>query len=149
MTTFADNIYTGMPAIISANATRAPAMLTKRIRFTAPIGAQTKQVTLPRGAQCLDANVFMVVNGTTATSDTCTISAGGTTLITISQFGSAGGVLRSTTSLQGIITNNASATMSMSTVNDTVVSLTTINTDATLDYVVELLFNRMDGIGAR
>ena len=114
MTRYSDNIYSGFQATTSAASSKSPVTLRKIHRFSQPAAggavAQTLSGTLPPGVENLTATVFVLQQSTSATtSDKITVSAGGTTLFTIDQIGSATGVAGSTTTSFARFTYVASA----------------------------------------
>lgn len=89
----------------------------------------------------MDAKLWIEVNGTAATTDKITVSAGGTDLLTITSFGSASGVLRGTTVALGTITNIASATANLSTTAEVSAAATLLSVDQSAIYSLELMFS--------
>ena len=110
MTRFADQIESGNVVLTSADSSRAKVRLVRSRVFTGG-GNQTWSGVLPSGAENFDVRLYITQQGSTATSDTFTIttSAGGTTLATITAVGSALGVLRTTTTGLGTLSVIASA----------------------------------------
>lgn len=110
MTRYSDPIESGMVGLTSAQSTKAHVELVRVRRFNGG-GNITWTGVFPYGARCVDAKLFIAANGSTATTDTFTIStsAGSTVLGTISSVGSATGVLRATTTGLGVISMRASA----------------------------------------
>lgn len=144
MTGFADNIYSGLQALTSGQASYAGAGFTRTFRFLGTGGAaQTQQFVLPTGVQNLDAKLFIEVNGTTATTDKITVSAGGTDFHTFTSFGSAQGIVRQTTVSLGTLTSIASACANLSTTAEVSAAITYAGTDTTAVYQVQLFFNRL------
>lgn len=141
MTTFGDNVYTGLKALTSGQSSQVPAQFCSTIRFTGG-GAQTKTVVLPTGCQNLNAICYIIADGTAATTDSITVSAGGTTLITFSSMGSAAGVVEVTTAALGTKVVVASACANLSLTAETTVAATLASTDTVTDYQVYLTFNR-------
>ncbi len=148
MTTFGDNIYTGLQALTSGQASYSPARLNRTFRFTG-VAASTQQFVLPTGVQNLDAKCYILANGSAATSDAITVSAGGTTLLTFSSMGSATGVVRGTTAGLGTLTTVASACANLSTTAEVSAAITIASVDAATDYQVEITFSRLrvDNLG--
>lgn len=142
MTGFADNIYSGLQAVTSGAASYAPAIYNRTFRFTGG-GAQTQQFVLPQDAQNLWARVYIIADGSAATSDTITVSAGGSTLLTIASFGSVQGVFDNTIAGLGTITYIASACANFSTSAEVSAALTLASTDVATDYQVQLSFSRL------
>lgn len=149
MTVYGDNIYSGTVAITSALSSTSPVRLIRTHRIAGG-GASTATGVFPQGTMCLDAKLFIMLNASSTVSDAITVSAGGTTLISITQFGSAAGVLRSTTAGLGIITTTASACgiVAGAAAADLSYAVTyTANTAATgADYMLELNFVRKDAL---
>jgi len=147
MTAFGDNIYSGQIAQTSAASSASPVRLSRTHRITGG-PASTVTGTLPQGAMCLDAKLFIMLNASATVSDKITVSAGGVDFITITQFGSAAGVLRSTTTGLGVLTTTASACgiIAGAAAAELTYSVTyPANTQATgADYMLELNFLRKD-----
>jgi hypothetical protein len=145
MTRFTDNIYSGNQAIVSAQASRSPVRLSRTHRFNGGTSG-TQTGTFPIGTQNLDAKLYILANASATVSDKITVSAGGTNLITITQFGSASGVLRSTTTGLGVLTTTASAcaVVAGAAAAELSYSVTLLaGTDSTgSDYQLEIVFNR-------
>jgi hypothetical protein len=109
MTRFSDNLYSGQQAITSALSSKSPVVLCKTHRIAGGTSGSTVTGTFPIGTQNLDAKLYILLNASATVSDKITVSAGGVDLITLTQFGSASGVLRSTTTGLGVLTTTASA----------------------------------------
>ncbi len=92
MTQFSDNVYSGFIGLTSATSSISPVVLSKTYNFNSTVGSRTATGTLPPGVQNLDARIYITQQGSATASDKITVSAGGTDLITIDQFGSATGV---------------------------------------------------------
>lgn len=92
MTRYSDNIYSGFQAATSANSSKSCVVLRKVHNFNATTGSTTLSGTFPPNIQNLTARIFITQQGSATASNKITVSAGGTDLITISQFGSATGV---------------------------------------------------------
>lgn len=148
MTRFGDNIYSGNAALVSANASRSPVQLCRIHRITGGTGS-TQTGMFPIGTQNLDAKLYIMLNASATVSDKITVSAGGTDLITFTQFGSAAGLLNATTTGLGVKTVVASACglMVSAQVSEMSYSVTyPTNTAATgADYQLVLSFNRWTG----
>lgn len=142
MTTFGDNIYSGLPALTSALSSQSEVRLSRSFRFTGG-GAQTQTFVLPQGVQNLNAVCYIIQDGSAATSDAITVSAGGTTLITFSSMGSAGGLVEITTAALGTKTVVASACANLSATAEVSAAITLASTDTATDYQVNLVFNRL------
>lgn len=144
MTTFADNIQTGFEALTSGQSSISPALFTRTFRF-APGGAnaQTQQFVLPVGVQSLDAKLFINAQGSGATSDKITVSAGGQDFHTFTAFGSALGIVRQTTAGLGTLTSIASACANLSTTAEVSAAVTLATVDIAADYQIQLTFSRV------
>lgn len=142
MTGFADNIYSGLQALTSGLASYAPVQLCRTVRFSGG-GAQTQSIVLPAGVQNLDAKCFIEVDGSAATTDSITVSAGGTTLLTFSSMGSISGVVRVTTAALGTLDTIASACANLSTTAEVTAAITLASTDTATVYQVQLMFSRL------
>lgn len=140
MTTFADNVYTGLKALTSGLSSQTPVHLTRSFDFTGG-GAQTKTVVVPAGSENFNAVCYIIQDGSAATTDSITVSAGGATLITFSSMGSAGGIVEVTTAAQGTKVVVASACATTLTA-ETTVAATLASTDTATVYRVCLTFNR-------
>lgn len=151
MTGFSDNIYSGMNAVTSGVASKAPVFLTRTFRFPAgQTSPSTQQFVLPMGVQNLDAKCFIMQQGSAATSDKITVSAGGQDYITFSSMGSALGVVRQTVAGLGTLTVIASACANLSTTAEVSAAITIASVDTATDYQVQLMFSRLrkDTLGA-
>lgn len=112
MTRYSDNIYSGYDAVTSALASRSAVTLTKTYNFAGAgnTTAVTRTGVFPPGVQNLSVQLYILQNGSATVSNKITVSAGGTNLVTVDQFGSAGGFLNGTTVTSvGRITMIASA----------------------------------------
>lgn len=135
MTTFGDVVQTGTVALTSGLSSIMPALYHRTFRFT---GTGTQTFVFPVGVQCLDAKLWIEANGSAATTDKITVSAGGVDLITITSFGSTAGVLRQTTAAVGTITNIASATASVSPTVEVTAAATLLSVDQAAVYTLHL-----------
>ncbi len=142
MTGYADNIYSGSPALTSALSSYSPVGLTRSFRFTGG-GASTQNFVFPQGTQNVNATCYIIQDGSAATTDSITVSAGGTTLLTFSSMGSAGGLIEVTTVALGTKTVVASACANLSTTAEVSAAITLASTDTATDYQVNLFFNRV------
>lgn len=142
MTGFADNIYSGLQALTSGTASYAPAQFCRTFRFTGG-GASTQQFVLPTGVQNLDAKLFIMQQGSAATTDKITVSAGGQDYHTFTSFGSALGIVRQTTVGLGTLTSVASACANLSTTAEVSAAITIASTDTATDYQVQIFFSRL------
>lgn len=145
MTGFADNIYSGLVALTSGQSSESPVQLCRTFRFTGA-NAATQQFVLPSGVQNLDAKCYIMAQGSGATTDKITVSAGGTDLITFSSMGSATGVVRQTTTALGTLTVVASACANLSTTSEVSAAITIASVDLAAEYQVELMFSRVRSI---
>lgn len=141
MTIFGDNVYSGNQALTSALASYSPVGLTRTFRFTGG-GAQTQNFVFPQGVRNLNAACYIIQDGTAATTDTITVSAGGVTLLTFSSMGSSSGLIETTLAGLGTKTVVASACANLSTAAEVSASITLSSTDTVTDYQVQLRFNR-------
>ncbi len=156
MTRFSDNIYSGFQAATSAASSKSMVVLRKVHNFVgnSTTTAVTKTGTFPPNTQNLTARLFVIQNATSATvSDKITVSAGGTNLITIDQFGSAGGVAGDTKAGFARFTYIASACAAppvpaTGQVNGGEipysVTFVPVSADNQGSYQLELTFNRAD-----
>lgn len=110
MTTFSDEISSGIYGLASAQSTRAGTLLIRQRRFTGG-GNQTWSGLLPYDAVCVNASLYINAQGSATTSDRITFStsAGSTPLVTFTQVGSATGIIDVTTVGLGVKTVVASA----------------------------------------
>lgn len=101
MTRYSDNIFSGFQGVTSALSSMSPVALSKTYNFVAAAGTGTTITgVFPPGTQNLTAELFVTQQGSANTSNKLTVSAAGTNLIVIDQFGSATGYAAfSTTSL--------------------------------------------------
>lgn len=157
MTRYSDNILSGFQAATSAASSESSVRLSRTHNFAAVGGtaAITQTGTFPPNTQNLTASLYIIQNAASATvSDKITVSAGGTNLITIDQFGSAQGFAGGGT-VVGVarITTIASAcaTISPPATNTTnggeipySVTFLPVSADAAGRYQVHLAFNRKD-----
>lgn len=142
MTTFADDIKSGLTALSSGLSSQAGAMYVRSFRFTGG-GAQTQTFVLPTGVQNLNAICYIIADGSAATTDAITVSAGGQELIAFSSMGSALGVVEVTTAAIGTKVINASAAANLSTTAEVSAAITLASVDTATDYQVQLRFNRL------
>lgn len=142
MTSFRDNIYSGAPALTSAQSSLSPVQYSRTFRFTGG-GASTQSFVFPTGVQNLNATCYIVQDGSAATTDSITVSAAGNTLITFSSMGSAGGVVEVTTAALGTKVVVASACAVVTTTTEVTAALTLASTDTATIYQVNLTFDRL------
>ncbi len=140
MTSYRDNILSGAPALTSAQSSQSPVRLSRTFRFT---GNGTQNFVFPAGVQNVDAKLYILANGSAATTDSITVSAGGTNLITITSFGSATGVLRATTVGLGTLTTIASACANLSQTAEVSAAVTLASVDQAAVYQLEIMFERL------
>lgn len=145
MTTFGDNIYSGNLALTSAQSSTSPVAL-RRVHRIPGGGAFSAAGVFPQGTQNLNARLYIMLNASATVSDKITVSAGGTDLITFTQFGSTAGLLEVTTTGLGIKTVVASACGLMPGAANAELTYSIAypaNTAATgADYQLVLEFNR-------
>lgn len=140
MTSYLDNIYSGAAALTSAQSSLSPVRLNRTFRFT---GSGTQTFVFPTGVQNLDAKLYIITNGTAATTDAMTVSAAGTNLISITSFGSTSGVLRQTTAAVGTLTTIASACAVVTTTAEVTAAVTLASVDQAAVYQLELMYSRI------
>jgi len=111
MTRYSDNILSGFQAATSAASSQSFVRLGKTHNFTAVGGTTpiTQTGTLPPNAQNLLTTLYITNAASATTSDKITVSAGGTNLVVIDQFGSAVGIGSATTTSFARFTYTASA----------------------------------------
>lgn len=147
MTVFGDGIYTGQLAVTSALSSVSQCVYQKTHRFSGGAAFNGSGV-FPQGTNNLDAKLYILLNASATVSDKITVSAGGVDLITITQFGSASGVLRSTTTGLGVLTTTASACAVLAGAASSELAYSVAypaNTAATgADYQLQLTFSRAD-----
>ena len=142
MTNWADNIYSGAAATTSALSSLSQVRLCRTFRFSGG-GASTQSFVLPTGSQNLNANCYIVVDGSAATTDSIVVSAAGTTLLTFSSMGSAGGLVETTVAALGTKDVIASACAVVTTTTEVTAALTLASTDTATVYQVSLWFDRI------
>lgn len=110
MTLFNDGIESGITGLSSAQSTRAGTLMSRQRIFTGG-GNQTWTGFLPYNAVGVNANLYIMAQGSAATTDRIVLStsAGSTPLVTFASMGSATGLLMSTTTGLGTKTVVASA----------------------------------------
>lgn len=140
MTSWRDNIYSGAPAVTSALSSLSPARFARTFRFG---GSGTQNFVLPTGVQNLDAKLYIIANGSAATTDSITVSAGGVNLINITSVGSATGVLRSTTTGLGVLSTIASACANLSATAEVSAAVTLLSVDQAAVYQLEITYSRL------
>jgi len=146
MTLFGDGIESGILGLTSAQSTRGAVLLTRQRRFPGG-GNQTWTGFFPYGSMGFNANLYIIQNGSAATSDRMTIStsAGSTPLCTFAAMGSAGGLLSGTTVGLGTKTVVASAAFQLGPNNegaDIPFQVVLSSVDTATDYGLVMSFRR-------
>lgn len=155
MTRYSDNIYSGFQAVTSALSSKSVVRLTKGPYAFAGAGnttAVTRTGVFPPGTQLLTARVWITQQGSATVSDKIVVSAGGTDLITIDQFGSATGTAADTKAGLARFTYVASACFAPPVPASSnnggeipfSVTFTPVSADKTSVVNVELNFSRAD-----
>lgn len=155
MTRFSDNIYSGFQAATSAASSESPVLLRKSYNFVAAGGTApiTQTGTFPPNTQNLTATLYVTNAASATTSNKITVSAGGTNLITIDQFGSASGFASNTLTSFARFTYVASACaiVPVPATNTTnggeipfAVTFLPVSADKVGTYQFNLTFNRKD-----
>lgn len=96
MTNYADNISSGFIGVVSSQSSLSQAQLSKLYQFDSTTGSVTYTGRFPPMTKNLTAELFITNAGSATTHNAVTVSAGGTTLLTIDQFGSAAGYANDT-----------------------------------------------------
>jgi len=148
MTLVADNLESGTLGLTSAQSTRAGVTLCRQ-RFFGGGGNQTWSGFLPYDALGVNASVYIMAQGSAATSDRMVLStsAGTTALITFSSMGSATGLLSGTTTGLGVKTVVASAAFRPAPVSnpegaDIPFQVILSSVDTATEYGLEVFFRR-------
>lgn len=158
MTRYSDNIYSGYQASTSAASSKSAVRLSKTHNFVAAgaAAAQSLTGTFPPNTVNLAASLYVTQNGSATVSNKITVSAGGTNLLTIDQFGSAGGFAGGTLagfarftvigSACAVLTapTNSSAGQTVNGEIPYTVTFLPVSADKTGAYQVHLSFNRAD-----
>lgn len=153
MTRYSDNIYSGFVGVTSALSSRSAVLLTKTFNFSSTVGSTTLTGVFPPNTQNLAARIYITQNGSATSSNKITVSAGGTNLLTVDQFGSAGGYANTTTAgiARFTVIGSACATVSPPATNQTnggeipfSVTFVKSSADKTGACQLSLLFNRAD-----
>lgn len=154
MTSYKDNIFSGNIATTSANSSQSPVLLGRTHRWSAAGGtaAITQTGTFPPNTENLTAYLFVIQNGSATVSNKVTVSAGGTNLVVIDQFGSAvgqsGATLTSFARFAYVASACAQVPAPAASTNGGEIpySLTFVpaSADKTGQYQVRLTFNRVD-----
>lgn len=112
MTSFKDNIYSGNIATTSANSSLSSVTMGKTFNFSGAgnTTAVTKTGTFPPNVENVTAYLFITANASATVSNKITVSAGGTNLVVIDQFGSAMGQSGGSTTSLVRFTYQSSAT---------------------------------------
>lgn len=109
MTNYADNILSGVTATTTSQSSMSPVQLSRMFQFNATVGNSTQSAVFPSNTKNLTAEIFITQQGSANTSNKVTVSAGGVTLLTIDQFGSATGYANDTKAAVARFTLVASA----------------------------------------
>lgn len=141
MTTFADNIQTGLEALTSGQSSISGCNYSRSFDFTGA-NASTQQFVFPVGTMNLDAKLFILAQGSAATSDKITVSAAGQDFHTFTSFGSASGIVRQTTVGLGTLTSIASACANLSQTAEVSAAVTIASVDIAASYRLQLSFTR-------
>lgn len=154
MTRYSDNILSGFQAITSALSSESSVLLRKTHNFVAVGGttAITQTGVFPPNTQNLSAQLYIIANASATVSDRITVSAGGTNLIVLDQFGSAQGYAGGSVASLARITVTASACATVAPpVSATnggeipyAVTFAPVSADKTGSYQLNLTFNRKD-----
>lgn len=156
MTRFSDNLYSGFQAATSAASSKSMVTLRKGQYTFSGAGnttAVTRTGTLPPNTQNLRAELYITNAGSATVSNKITVSAGGTDLITITQFGSAQGVVSDTKAGVATFTYVASACANVpvpatSQTNGGeipfAITFLPVSADKIGTYSLQLSFNRAD-----
>lgn len=121
MTLFQDGVESGITGLTSAQSTRAGCQISRqRIMQAAANGTATWTGFFPYDTVGVDAKVYIMEQGSAATTDRIVIStsAGSTTLMTFASMGSATGILQYTTTSLGTRTVVASACFQPAPINN-------------------------------
>jgi len=145
MTQFGDNIYTGENGLTSALSSKSGGVFQKTVRLSGASGTTT--VTFSVATQNLQPRLYMMQQGSAATSNSVVCSAGGVTLFTYTSFGSANGLLQGPT-VAGLATFTpvAPAMAALSQTSEVAASVTYTSTDAASVSQLVIQFNRSDSV---
>lgn len=146
MTLYTDGIESGIKGITSAQSTRAHVICDRVKRFTGG-GNITWSTLLPYGAIGITPTLYVLQNGSAATSDRMVIStsAGATTLATFTAFGSATGRFNATTAGLGTVVVVASASWQVGPAvegSDVPLQVILSSVDSAADYGLIVSFRR-------
>lgn len=155
MTRYSDNILSGFQAATSAASSQSAVALTRTHNFTAVGGISpiTQTGTFPPNTQNLSGYLYIIANASATVSDKITVSAGGTNLFTVDQFGSASGQAGATTTslVRFTYLSSACATVAAPATNTTnggeipyAVTFLPVSADKTGIYQLMLEFTRKD-----
>lgn len=154
MTSFKDNIYSGNIATTSANSSQSFVRLGKTFNFAGngAATAVTRTATFPPNVENVIATLYITNAGSANVSNKITVSAGGNTLVTIDQFGSALGVVSNSTTSVARFTFITSAMASPIAPSPAAnggeipfaVTFLPVTDDTTGTYQLHLSFNRVD-----
>lgn len=141
MTRCSDNLESGDYGFTGATDTVGQVELTKTFRAT---GATSFSTLLPAGTRNITSTLFIISNDTAATTGTCIVSAGTSTLITYSAFGSSQGVLtQQTVAGLGTVAIRASACANLSATSDTLVTVSMSAANAELQLCLNYTRDRV------
>lgn len=145
MTRFTDNLYSGVYNSVSAQSSLSPVRFCKSYLFSST-SPTTIQDVLPTGAQNIDAKLYIMAQGSTATSDKITVSGvvngNSVNLMTFTGMGSANGVVRRSTGGLCTYAILGSATQLMSLTVETTINTTFVQTDQATEYQLQIFFTR-------
>lgn len=154
MTRYSDNIYSGFQGLTSAQSSKSPVVLRKTYNFSGAgnTTAVTLSGTFPPNTQNLAAALYVTNAASATVSDKITVSAGGTNLIVIDQFGSAAGFANDTKATFARFTVTASACAVVPTPTSTSnggdipfsVTFVPVSADKVGTYQLQLSFSRSD-----
>lgn len=154
MTSFKDNILSGNIATTSANSSLSSVEMGKTFSFAGAgsTTAVTRTGTLPPNAENVRAQLYVMTAGSATVSNKITVSAGGTTLLTLTQFGSAQGFAGNTLAGFMLATYAASACAqppvpSPSSNGGEIpysVTFLPVSADKTGTYQLRIIYNRAD-----
>lgn len=154
MTSFKDNLYTGNLALTSATSSLSPVRLSKTFTFSGNGSATqvTRSAVFPPNTENVIATLYVTNAGSANVSNKITVSAGGNTLVTLDQFGSAVGIgsaslaafLRVTPIVSAMASPTAPATSTNGGEIPFAVTFLPVTDDTTGTYQLHISFNRAD-----
>lgn len=154
MTSFKDNLYTGNLALTSATSSLSPVRLSKTFTFSGNGSATqvTRSAVFPPNTENVIATLYVTNAGSANVSNKITVSAGGNTLVTLDQFGSAVGIgsaslaafLRVTPIVSAMASPTAPATSNNGGEIPFAVTFLPVTDDTTGTYQLHISFNRAD-----